>query len=69
MYELKNETEQIIAIHKNKKKLGTLLLTKGRIQWRPKYHKQGYYLSWTEFDQMFSKHCKETKGQRTDLKR
>ncbi len=49
--ELRN-SDAYFSIYQNGKKLGTITISKGSIEWYPKSAKQPYNMSWTQFDKM-----------------
>ncbi len=54
-YALLGKKDAFFVIYQDKKKLGTITISKGSIEWYPKNAKQAYTFSWSEFDKMIKK--------------
>ncbi len=46
------KSDAVFTIYQDDKKLGTITISKGSIEWYPNRAKQPYSLSWTQFDKM-----------------
>lgn len=50
-FEISN-TDLEIGVHTGSQKLGTLKLSKGSVEWKPKNFTYGFHLAWSEFDRL-----------------
>ena len=48
-------------VKKDKSVVGTLKVSKGAVEWRPKNWRRTFKMKWTDFDRFFRKHGKEKK--------
>jgi len=48
-------SDAVFSIYQNGRKLGTITISKGSIEWYPKNAKYPYTLSWSQFDKMIKK--------------
>jgi hypothetical protein len=48
--------DAFFEIFKDDKKLGTITISKGSIEWYPSNAKKPYKISWTSFDKMIKGH-------------
>ncbi len=46
------KSDAVFDIYQDGKKLGTITISKGSIEWYPNIAKQPYSLSWSQFDKM-----------------
>ena len=51
-FALLGKKDAYFEIYEDGKKLGTITISKGSIEWYPKNAKQPYEFSWGEFDKM-----------------
>ena len=42
-------------VYSDNEMLGTLKISKGSLEWRPKNHQNGFHLTWEEFSQIMQK--------------
>ncbi len=46
------KSDAVFTIYQDDKKLGTITISKGSIEWYPNRAKQPYSLNWTQFDKL-----------------
>jgi hypothetical protein len=51
-FALLGKKDAVFEIYEDGKKLGTITMSKGSIEWYPKNAKLPYSFSWSEFDKM-----------------
>ena len=56
--QLRNK-DAFFKIYRNGKKLGTITISKGSIEWYPANAKQPYTMRWLQFDKMIKKYFEE----------
>lgn len=50
------KSDALFSIYKDAKKLGTITISKGNIEWYPTNAKKPYKMSWTNFDKMIKQY-------------
>ena len=58
-FALLGKKDAYFDIYQDGKKLGTITISKGSIEWYPKNAKNPYGFSWSEFDKMIKRYHKE----------
>jgi hypothetical protein len=46
-------------IYQDEKKLGTITISKGSVEWYPKNSKKPYKIGWSHFDKMIKEYCED----------
>ena len=55
-FSLLGKKDAVFVIYEDDKKLGTITMSKGSIEWYPKNAKKGFTFLWEEFDKMIKNH-------------